>query len=170
MRLLARVVLALLAVGALVAVVTGCSALDNASKSDTAKTKVGECINVTDSSSSATKSEPVDCSSPKAVYKVFQTADKSIDCAAEYTTYTEDLVSGGQAHMCLGPNFKQGSCYADVGTNPYKYVDCASSEATFKVIQRIDGQADELQCGADATSFVTVPDPKVTFCLGAVKG
>ncbi|MET8875950.1 hypothetical protein [Nocardia sp. NPDC004604] len=169
-RLLARLVLALLAVGALVAAVTGCSALDDASKSDTAKAKVGDCINVTDSSSTATKSEPVDCSSAKAVYKVFQTADKKLDCAAEYTTYTEDLVSGSKAYMCLAPNFKQGSCYADVGTNPYKYVDCSASEATFKVVKRIDGQADELLCGADATSFVTVPDPKVTFCLGAAKG
>ncbi|WP_330252047.1 hypothetical protein OG874_39035 [Nocardia sp. NBC_00565] len=170
MRLLARIVLALLAVGALVAVVTGCSALDNATKSDTAKAKVGDCINVTDSSSTATKSEPEDCSSAKAVYKVFQTADKKIDCAAEYTTYTEDLVGGGQAYMCLAPNFKQGSCYADVGSNPYKYVDCTSGEASFKVLGRIDGQTDELLCNADATSFVTVPDPKTTFCLGAAKG
>ncbi len=170
MRLLARIVLALLAVGALVAVVTGCSALDNASKSDTAKAKVGDCINVTDSSSSATKSAPEDCSSPKAVYRVVKTADQKLECAAEYTTYTEDLVSGGKAYMCLAPNFKKGSCYADVGANPYKYVDCSSAEASFKVVQRIDGEANELGCGADATSFVTVPDPKVTFCLGAAKG
>jgi hypothetical protein len=168
-RLLARVVLALLAVAALAAAVTGCSASDNASKSETAKAKVGDCINVTDSSATATKSEPVDCSSTKAVYKVFQTSDKKIECAIEYTTFTEDLVSGGKAYMCLAPNFKQGNCYAEVGNNPSKYVDCTSTEASFKVLERIDGQTDELLCDTESTSFITVPDPKTTFCLGDAK-
>ncbi|MEV0295852.1 hypothetical protein [Nocardia sp. NPDC050710] len=164
-RLLARVALALLAVAALAAAVTGCSAVDNATKSDVAKTKVGDCINITDNSMTATKGEPIDCSSPKAVYKVFQTSDNKTECPSnEYTSYTEELVSGGTAFMCLAPNFKQGSCYNDVGTSPYKWVDCTSKDATFKVVQRIDGQTDELLC-ENAEEFITVPDPKTLFCI-----
>lgn len=163
-RLLARIVLALVAVAALAA--TGCSAIDDASKSDTAKANVGDCIKVTNNSPDATESQPVDCSATEAVYKVFQTSDKELQCAPEYTTYTEPLAGGGKAYMCLAPNFKQGSCYADVGTNPYQYVDCGSTEAAFKVLQRIEGQVDEMLCGGESTRFITVPDPKLTYCLG----
>ncbi|MEV0031712.1 hypothetical protein [Nocardia sp. NPDC050793] len=165
-RLLARVVLALLAVAALVAAVTGCSAIDDATKSDVAKTKVGDCINITDNSPTATEGEPVDCSSPKAVYKVHQSFDQQTECASkEYTSYTEQLASGGTAFLCLAPNFAQGSCYNDVGTSPYKWVDCSSTEATFKVLQRVDGQTDELLCES-AEEFITVSDPKTLFCVG----
>jgi len=166
-RLAARVAPGLLAVAALAAAVTGCSAVDNATKSDVAKTQVGDCINITNNSPTATEGEKIDCSSPKAVYKVFQTFDAKTECPSnEYTSYTEDLVSGGTTFMCLAPNFAQDACYNDVSTSPYKWADCASPEATFKVLQRIDGETDELLCD-NADQFLTVPDPKTLFCVAA---
>ncbi|MFE7742580.1 hypothetical protein [Nocardia sp. NPDC057455] len=166
-RLLARVVLALVAVAAVVVTVTGCSLIGDASKSDTAKAGVGDCINVIESSAVDSKTEPVDCSSDKAVYKVAQSYDKKTDCAADYTSYEETLGGGTTAFLCLAPNFKEGSCYSESSTTGYKHVDCASSDATFKVLKRIDGKADELLCGDDADSFRLIEsDPKVTFCTG----
>ncbi|MBF6211736.1 hypothetical protein IU433_16415 [Nocardia puris] len=160
----ARVVLALLAVAALA--VAGCSAVDEATKSDVAKTEVGDCINITDNSPTATEGEPIDCADPKAVYKVHQSFDQQSDCASnEYTSYTEQLASGGTAFLCLAPNFAQDACYNDVGTSPYMWVDCGSTDATFKVLQRVDGETDELLCD-QATEFITVSDPKTLFCLG----
>ena len=162
----ARIAPALLAVAALAAVVTGCSAVDEATKTDVAKTKVGDCISITNNSTTATEGDPMDCSSPKAVYKVFQTFDAKTECASEYTSYTEELVSGGTAFLCLAPNFQQDSCYNDVSTSPYKWVDCTSPDATFKVLQRVDGQDDEMLCGETAEQFITVPDPKTLYCVG----
>lgn len=167
-RLLARIVLALLAVAAVA--VTGCSAINGASKSDTAKAKVGDCINVIKGSAADSKTEPVDCSSEKAVYKIVQTYDKKTDCAKDYTSYEETLNGGTTAFLCLAPNFKQGSCYIDNNLTGYQFSDCAATDATFKVIQRIDGQVDELLCGSDSDKFITVSDPKTTFCLGKPKG
>ncbi|AXK86618.1 hypothetical protein IU443_07965 [Nocardia farcinica] len=165
-RLLARLVLALLAAAALAVAMSGCSVIDDATKSDVAKTKVGDCINITDNSPTATEGEPIDCSSPKAVYKVHQTFDEATQCASnEYTSYTEQLPSGGTTFMCLAPNFAQDNCYNDVSTSPYMWVDCSSTEATFKVLQRIDGQTDELLCES-GDEFLVVSDPKTLFCLG----
>ncbi|WP_227998357.1 LppU/SCO3897 family protein [Nocardia australiensis] len=169
-RLLARIVLALLAVAAVAVAVTGCSAIEDASKSDTAKAEVGDCINVIKGSAVDSKTEPVDCSSEKAVYKIAQTYDTKTDCAQDYTSYEETMNGGTTAFLCLAPNFKQGSCYADNSLTGYQFADCAATEASFKVIQRIDGQVDELLCGSDSDKFITVADPKTTFCLGKVNG
>ncbi|MBF6466179.1 hypothetical protein IU427_13450 [Nocardia beijingensis] len=170
-RLLARIVLALVAVAAVVVAVAGCSMIEDAGKSDTAKAKVGDCINVIEGSAVDSKTEPVDCSSDKAVYKVAQSSDKKTDCAADYTSYEETLAGGTTAFLCLAPNFKEGSCYNESSTTGYKHVDCASPEATFKVLKRIDGQADELLCGADADSFRLIETaPKATFCTAKPKG
>lgn len=170
-RLLARIVLALVAVAAVVVAVAGCSMIEDAGKSDTAKAKVGDCINVIEGSAVDSKTEPVDCSSDKAVYKVAQSSDKKTDCAADYTSYEESLAGGTTAFLCLAPNFKEGSCYNESSTTGYKHVDCASPDATFKVLKRIDGQADELLCGEDADSFRLIEtDPKATFCTAKPKG
>ncbi|WP_406236017.1 hypothetical protein [Nocardia sp. NBC_01009] len=168
-RLLARIVLTLLAVAAVAVAVTGCSAIKDASKSDTAKAKVGDCINVIKGSAVDSKTEPVDCSSEKAVYKIVQTYDTKTDCSQDYTSYEETLNGGTTAFLCLAPNFKQGSCYIDNNLTGYQFADCASTEAAFRVIQRIDGQVDELLCGAESEKFLTVSDPKTTFCLGRPK-
>lgn len=166
-RLLARIVLALLAAAALAVVMSGCSAIDDAAKSDVAKTNVGDCINITDNSPTATEGEPADCSTPQAVYKVHSSSDEQTECASsEYTSYTEQLPTGGTSFLCLAPNFAQDACYNDVGTSPYKWVDCASSEATFKVVQRIDGETDELLCDS-GEEFIVVSDPETLFCLSA---
>ncbi|WP_309234712.1 hypothetical protein [Nocardia sp. XZ_19_385] len=154
---------ALLAVAAIAVAVTGCS--DDASKSDVAGTKVGDCINITDNAPNASKGEAIDCSAPKAVYKVFQTFDKDTACAQGYTRFSQPAANGGTAFMCLAPNFKQDSCYNEVGSAPYKWAECGSKEATIKVVKRIDGSADEFQCSGNS-NFITIADPKTVFCLG----
>ncbi|MFI6997506.1 hypothetical protein [Nocardia sp. NPDC050175] len=160
-RLLARVVLALIAVAAVIVTIVGCSSAKDDSTSGSAK--VGDCI--VKGGAADAKTEKVDCSSAQAVYKVAQTSDKKVDCATDYTGYQ---ASG--AFLCLAPNFKQGSCYNETSSTAAKNVDCTSAEATFKVVQRIDGQADELLCGADADSFRLISEaPKATFCLAKPK-
>ncbi|MEU8897929.1 hypothetical protein [Nocardia sp. NPDC048505] len=157
---------AFLAVAAIAVAVTGCSAVDNASKSDVAKTKVGDCINITKNDANDPAGESIDCSSPKAVYKVFQTFDNQTACpTTDYTTYTEQRPSGGTTFMCLAPNLKQDSCYND-GSGALKWADCAAPDATIKVLQRVEGSSDEMQCPDTTETFITVPDPKALFCLG----
>ncbi|MFC9440913.1 hypothetical protein [Nocardia sp. NPDC057030] len=165
-RLLARVVLALVAVAAVIVTLVGCSSAKDDSKSG-GSAKVGDCI--VKGASADAKTETVDCSSDKAVYKIAQSSDKKVDCATDYTAYQANL-AGGTAFLCLAPNFKQGSCYNESSAAGVKNVDCGSTEATFKVVKRIDGEADELLCGADADSFRLISEaPKTTFCLAKPK-
>ncbi|MFI6046153.1 hypothetical protein ACIA8C_31355 [Nocardia sp. NPDC051321] len=165
-RLLARVLLALVAVAAVIVTVVGCSSAKEDSKSGSAK--VGDCI--IKGASADAKTETADCSSDKAVYKIAQTSDKKVDCATDYTGYQANLADGGSAYLCLAPNFKQGSCYNETSSTAVKNVDCGSTEATFKVVKRIDGEADELLCGAEADSFRLISEaPKATFCLAKPK-
>ncbi|MFJ9363062.1 hypothetical protein ACIRRA_01390 [Nocardia sp. NPDC101769] len=170
-RTLVRLVLALVAVAVAVLAVSGCSMLKDASKSDTAKSKVGDCINVIEGSATDSKTTPVDCSDQKAVYKVAAVYDKKTDCKEEETSYEETLNGGTTAFLCLSPNFKEGACYNESPSTGYKYVACTAPEASFKVLKRIEGQDDEFACDANtATSFRIVHDPKTTFCLGNPKG
>ncbi|OXR44653.1 hypothetical protein B7C42_03447 [Nocardia cerradoensis] len=155
-------VLALMAVAALT--VTGCSMFSDAAKSDTARAKVGDCINVLEGSPADSKTEPVDCSSAKAVYTVKSTSDKKQDCGTEYSSYEETFNGGTTAFLCLAPNLKQGNCYHEDKTTGYSYAECDSAEATVKVVKRVDGQNDEFLCDANST-FLTLSEPKTTFCL-----
>ncbi|MBL1077642.1 hypothetical protein JK358_24875 [Nocardia sp. 2] len=165
-RLVTRLGLALVAVA--VPAVTGCSMIKDASKSDTAKAAVGDCINVLEGASA--KTEPVDCSSEKAVYKVMQVFDSTTTCKEGYTSYEETLNGGTTAFLCLAPNLKEGVCYNENPSTGYRFVDCTAPEASFKVTKRIDGKADEFECAsADAVNFIVVPDPATTFCLGTAK-
>ncbi|WP_405138527.1 hypothetical protein [Nocardia sp. NBC_01388] len=92
------------------------------------------------------------------------------DGAADYTSYEETLNATTTAFLCLAPNFKQASCYHDAPMTGYQYADGASSDAGFRVLQRIDGQADENLCSADADNVITLSDPQATFCLGEPQG
>ncbi|MGW4246580.1 LppU/SCO3897 family protein [Nocardia sp. NPDC004722] len=166
-----RLVLALVAVAVAVLAVSGCSMLKDSSKSDTAKSKVGDCINVIEGSQSDSKTTPIDCSSEKAVYKVAAVFDATATCKDQQTSYEEkDSANKTVAFLCLTPNFKEGSCYNESQATGYKFVACTAPEASFKVIKRIDGQADEFACDTTTTiAFRTIPDPKTTFCLGNPK-
>lgn len=161
-RPLTGLVLALTAVAALT--VSGCSMFSDASKSDTARAQIGDCINVSEGSPSDSETEPVDCSSAKAVYTVKSTSETKQDCGAEYSSYEESYDGGTTAFLCLAPNLKQGSCYHDDKTTGFSYAECGSAEATVKVVKRIDGKSDEFLCDSNST-FLTLSDPKTTFCL-----
>lgn len=144
--------------------------LKDASKSETAKAAVGDCINVIEGSAVDSETEPADCSSEQAVYKVMQVYDTKTECKEEYTSYEETANGGTTAFLCLAPNFKESACYNESPTTGYKNVPCTATEASFKVTKRIDGQADEFLCDSAAIGFRIVPDPKITFCLGNPKG
>ncbi|WP_278265558.1 hypothetical protein [Nocardia sp. AG03] len=172
--MVSRFSLALLAVAALG--VAGCSAVDkvtevakDASKSDTARSKVGDCINVISASVVDSETEPVACSAENAVYQVVQVHDQKVECHEDYTSYEETYGSGGTlAFLCLAPNFKEGSCYNEGMMTGYKYVACTAADADFKVITRVDGQVDENLCTEEADQFLVVNEPKITYCLGPV--
>ncbi|WP_067713406.1 LppU/SCO3897 family protein [Nocardia yamanashiensis] len=165
-RLLPVLAAAALALAGCSAIEKGTQAVKDASKSDTGRAKVGDCINVIKGSMFDSKTEPVDCGSPKAVYQVAKVFDSKADCAADYTSYEETLNGGTTAFLCLAPNFKQDSCYHESMLTGYQFAECASSEASFRVLTRVDGQADENLCGPDTDSVITLADRPTTFCLG----
>ncbi|WP_280269578.1 LppU/SCO3897 family protein [Nocardia wallacei] len=161
----ARLVSALLLPVAL----AGCSVMQSASKSDTARAQTGQCIDVREGSVTASRTEPVDCSSERAVYTVMSASETKRDCGTEYSSYEETFHGGTTAFLCLAPNLKQGSCYHRDRDTGFAYADCAAPEATVRVAARIDGRSDESLCAADAT-FLVLSDPETTFCLENPKG
>lgn len=173
-----RLVPAILAAATLAT--TGCSAVEKGvdkgvtaakdhNKSETARAKVGDCINVITASAVDSDTEPVACTSDKAVYKVVQVRDQKVECAADFTSYEETMNGRTLAYLCLAPNFKEGQCYAESPTSGYKYAECGATDADFRVAQRVDGQSDENLCGDEADSVITLSDPPTTFCLAPVK-
>ncbi|QLY34145.1 hypothetical protein H0264_05230 [Nocardia huaxiensis] len=158
-------VLAALALTGCSALQKGADAVQDVGKSDTARSKVGDCINVLKGSMFDSETEPVDCASPKAVYKVAQVHNTKTECASDYTSYEETLNGATRSFLCLAPNFQEGACYHESMLTGYQFAECASTEASFQVLSRIDGQSDENLCGADTDSVIILSDPRVTFCL-----
>ncbi|MBW0270602.1 hypothetical protein ATM97_06155 [Nocardia sp. MH4] len=160
-RLLARVVLAPVATVALVGAVAACSSDSDSAGSSLA---TGSCVEVTDNAADAMVGKLGDCSATTSNYRIVQVGTAPLTCDVADATFN-GTVGDTKTGLCLAPNFAQGNCYADAGKRPAETVACTAPEATFKVVKRIDGVADELQCGADATQFRTVSDPKATFCM-----
>ncbi|MFC4377229.1 hypothetical protein ACFO5K_24415 [Nocardia halotolerans] len=148
---------------ATVALVGAVAACSGASESSDA-VAVGSCVEVTDNSADAMQAAVGDCSSAQAGYRIAQVGTAPLECEPANAAFA-GTVDGTETGLCLVPNFAEGNCYADAGTRPAEAVDCGATEATFKVVKRIDGETDELLCDADASTFRTVPDPKTTFCL-----
>lgn len=162
-RLLARLVFAPVATVALVGAVVACSSGDDSSTSAGA-VAAGSCVQVADNTADAMVATVADCSSSAAAYRIASTGAAPLDCDADAATFN-GTVGDTKTGLCLTPNFAEGQCYTDAGTRPAESIACTAPEASFKVVKRIDGETDELLCGADATQFRTVPDPKTTFCL-----
>lgn len=159
--LLARIVLALAAVAAVAIALTGCSSSSDSGASG--KPKAGDCVAALEAGAADAKS--IDCSSDKAIYRVAKAYDKKTDCSVGNIGQ-----KSGDGYLCLAPNFKTGKCYLDSGATRWQQVDCASTEAAaVKVVERIDGKADELSCGAGAEKFLTLEEPKTTYCLARAK-
>ncbi|MBB5913091.1 hypothetical protein BJY24_001958 [Nocardia transvalensis] len=158
----ARRVPALLAAAALAA--AGCSVVQGASRSDTARAQVGDCIEVIEGSATTSRTEPVDCGSDRAVYTVVSTSPAKGDCGPERSSYEESFRGGTTAFLCLAPNLKQGGCYHQDRENGFARADCAAAEATVRVVARIDGRADESLC-APPTTYLLLSEPKTTYCM-----
>ncbi|MEU1204403.1 hypothetical protein [Nocardia sp. NPDC005825] len=162
------VVAAMVALAGCSVVQKGAESIKDAGKSETGRAKVGDCINVIEGSMINSKTEPVDCASPKAVYQVAKVFNAKTDCSGDYTSYEETLNGSSMAFLCLAPNFKEGVCYHESMLTGYQYADCGSTNASFRVLTRIDGQSDENLCGEDADNVITLSEPRTTFCLQRV--
>ncbi|MFD3592060.1 hypothetical protein ACFWU5_04975 [Nocardia sp. NPDC058640] len=143
---------------ALVGAVVSCSSEKPAAATAVA---AGSCVEVTDNTADAMKATVGDCSSATSSYRIVKVG---ADCAADNAVFT-GTVGDAKSALCLAPNFAQGACYAEAGKRPAEAVACTAPEVSFKVIQRIDGETDEMLCGTDASLYRTVPDPKTTFCM-----
>ncbi|MET9210613.1 MULTISPECIES: LppU/SCO3897 family protein [unclassified Nocardia] len=146
---------------ALVGAVAACSSDSDSAGASLAK---GSCVEVTDNAADAMVGTLGDCAAATSNYRIVQVGTAPLTCDVSDATFN-GTVGDTKTALCLAPNFAQGSCYADAGKRPAEAVACTAPEATFKVVKRIDGVADELQCGVDATQFRTVADPKATFCM-----
>jgi hypothetical protein len=67
-----------------------------------------------------------------------------------------------------------GACVVNKGTSTdpdVKVVDCTSSEAEYKIVDRIDDSTDESQCGDDAEASYVYQEgsTKYTLCLTKIK-
>ncbi len=163
--LLKRLLLPVLALSVVAFIGSGCSLIDKATKSETARANVGDCIKVNKASDTDADTETIDCASDDAIYKVAKTSDAQISCPSQaYSTYTETLGNSTSAYLCLVPNLKEGKCYKDEPSNIVP-IACTDPGATFKITKKVDGQEDENLCAEADNQYMTFPDPKLTYCM-----
>lgn len=150
-------------------VLGGCGFVSNATRSDTARAKVGDCIGVVAGNTLDTQTQPVDCGSPDTVYRVRSATANKQDCGPEYSSYQETFRGGTTAYLCLIPDLKPGGCYHQDTVSGFAHADCDSVDATARVVKRVDGSSDPGLCDPTGT-YVTLKDPPTTFCLVNPRG
>lgn len=157
-----------LVTGAGVAVVT--SGVDHVAGEGTAVTgqtgvaretgvRPGDCVRI---DVAATEVATVDCASPEAIYQVAtrEETDSGTCPGDQYVSYTEE----GRLRLCLQLNVRDGECI-QVTERGDRRVDCASPEATHRVVGVHDGVADPARCDTEATDVIAYPTPPRTICL-----
>jgi hypothetical protein len=127
----------------------------------------GDCIKVNVASATDADVETVDCATPEAIYKVAtREDDDSGSCPNDqYVSYSEE----NSLLLCLQLNVEEGQCLQVTDIDD-KRADCATPEATHKVVGVLDGVDDETQCADTATEVITYPKPPLTICLGEPAG
>jgi hypothetical protein len=123
--------------------------------------EVGDCIKVTNVDNSEV--EKVDCNSNDATYKVAVTEDSSTATCpdGDYMSYTES--GSGDLTICMTLNGKVGDCFNE-RTKDHLRVDCSSPDATFKILELLDGQTDIEACADPATGGYVYSEPELTIC------
>lgn len=105
----------------------------------------------------------VDCASPDAIYQVATREEPDAKCPGDqYVSYTEE----GRLRLCLQLNVRDGECI-QVTESGDRRVDCASPDATHRVVRVFDGVADPARCAEEATDVIAYPKPPRTICLAA---
>ena len=124
----------------------------------------GDCIRVNVASATNADVETVDCSLPEAIYKVAtrEETDKETCPNDQYVSYTEE----GQLLLCLQLNVTKGDCLAVTDAEDTR-AECTSPDATYEVVDVLDGVDDETRCPDATTDVITYPQPPLTICLGS---
>lgn len=124
----------------------------------------GDCIKVNVASATNADVETVDCSLPDAMYRVATREETDTESCPndQYVSYTEE----GQLLLCLQLNVAKGDCLAVTDAQDTR-VECTASDATYKVVDVLDGVDDETKCSDATTDVITYPKPPLTICLGS---
>ncbi|GAB1514734.1 LppU/SCO3897 family protein [Actinophytocola sp. KF-1] len=127
----------------------------------------GDCIKVNVASATNADVETVDCSLPDAMYKVATREETDTESCPndQYVSYTEE----GKLLLCLQLNVAKGDCLAVTDTEDTR-VACTAADATYKVVDVLDGVDDETKCADPTTDVITYPRPPLTICLGSPTG
>jgi hypothetical protein len=127
----------------------------------------GDCIKVNVASATNADVETVDCSLPDAMYRVATREETDTGSCPndQYVSYTEE----GQLLLCLQLNVAKGDCIS-VGSSEDKRTECTSADATYQVLDVLDGVDDETKCADTTTNVITYPQPPLTICLGSPTG
>jgi hypothetical protein len=132
--------------------------------------QVGECITEKDYLARSFGSRPENnCTNPANTDELVYKSDSRTTCPdgkREHSLY--DWFTDGSTILCFAMNLKQGDCYRAEGDSEspsLSFSDCNDSRpVVFKVVQRIDGNADKAACPMETTG-ISYPSPARTYCL-----
>jgi hypothetical protein len=163
---LVTAVLALVAAIGVVMVTRGTEHVPGESTAVTgeAGARPGDCVEVDVAGPADAGVRTVDCASPEAIYEVATREETdSGECPSDqYVSYTEE----GRLRLCLRLNVRDGECI-QVTESGDRRVDCASPDATYRVVSVLDGVADPARCDTNASDVIVYPAPPRTVCLAA---
>ncbi len=134
--------------------------------------QVGKCAVLTGTGNDV-DTEEIDCASEDFHYKIVATAESENGCPdGNYTTLTTTRTSRGSSTtvgtLCMMADLAKDKCYTDVGTsgsNELAAVDCADSNALFKIAEILE-ENDVSKCTYPDASL-SYSEPPRTYCAVA---
>ncbi|MFB9569489.1 LppU/SCO3897 family protein [Saccharopolyspora hordei] len=125
---------------------------------------VGECIDLTNPSTTAPEWETAPCGSPQSDFKVAKQLDGMKSCGSDY----DSLTKSGDYTMCMVPDVSVGDCLTAPALDISTKVPCSDPDAAQQVTTAVNNSSGEAACREDSEQYLTWDEPPLTVCVKSV--
>ncbi|MER7016040.1 hypothetical protein ABT324_31810 [Saccharopolyspora sp. NPDC000359] len=121
---------------------------------------VGECVDVTNPSTTRPEWDKVACGSTESDYKVAKQLDGHATCSSDY----DSLEKRGDYVMCLVPDVEVGDCLTAPMLDLSTKVSCSDPDAAQEVTTVANNTSGDAACTDDSEKYLTWNEPPLTMC------
>ncbi|KAA5829487.1 hypothetical protein ABT337_31020 [Saccharopolyspora hirsuta] len=121
---------------------------------------VGECVDVTNPSTTRPEWDKAACGSAESDFKVAKQLDGSGSCGDDY----DSLEKRGDYVMCMVPDVKTGDCLTAPMLDISTKVPCSDPDAAQQVTAVANNTSGDAACTEDSEKYLTWNEPPLTMC------
>ncbi|MGW1677623.1 LppU/SCO3897 family protein [Saccharopolyspora sp. NPDC002376] len=125
---------------------------------------VGDCVDITNASTTRLKWDTATCGTPESDYKVAEQHDGRATCADEYAS----VEKRGDYVLCMVPDVKVGDCTDDPISSIAVKLECSDPKAELEVTTVVNDSTGDPACTDDADHYQSWNEPALTVCWKSI--